>query len=66
MTDCTSALQLDDTYLKALLRRAKCFMDLQQYEDAVHDYEKVCRIDKSQGKSSTNILFYYNLILNMR
>ncbi|XP_075214431.1 tetratricopeptide repeat protein 2 [Lycorma delicatula] len=47
VTDCTSALTLDENYLKALLRRAKCYMDLQQYEDAVHDYEKVVRMDKS-------------------
>ncbi|KAJ8971833.1 hypothetical protein NQ317_011769 [Molorchus minor] len=26
--DCTTALNLDETYLKALLRRAKCYMDL--------------------------------------
>lgn len=47
VTDCSSALQLDENYVKALLRRAKCYMDLQQYEDAVHDYEKVCRVDKT-------------------
>lgn len=46
--DCTSALALDENYLKALLRRAKCFMDLGEYEDAVRDYERICKIDKSR------------------
>ncbi|XP_030765296.1 dnaJ homolog subfamily C member 7 [Sitophilus oryzae] len=46
--DCTAALNLDDTYLKALLRRAKCYMDIGEYEDAVRDYEKACKMDKSR------------------
>lgn len=46
--DCTSALALDENYLKALLRRAKCYMDLGEYEDAVRDYERICKIDKSR------------------
>ncbi|XP_031343855.1 dnaJ homolog subfamily C member 7 [Photinus pyralis] len=46
--DCTSALQLDETYLKALLRRAKCHTDLGDYEEAVRDYEKACKMDKNR------------------
>lgn len=46
--DCTAALNLDDSYLKALLRRAKCYMDLGEYDDAVRDYEKACKMDKSR------------------
>ncbi|XP_060517347.1 dnaJ homolog subfamily C member 7 [Cylas formicarius] len=46
--DCTHALFLDESYLKALLRRAKCYMDLEEYEEAVKDYEKACKIDKNR------------------
>lgn len=46
--DCSAALNLDDSYLKALLRRAKCYMDLGAFEEAVKDYEKVCKMDKSR------------------
>lgn len=46
--DCTAALNLDTNYLKALLRRAKCYMDLGEYEDAVRDYEKVCKLNRSR------------------
>ncbi|XP_059471816.1 dnaJ homolog subfamily C member 7 [Neocloeon triangulifer] len=45
---CTKALELDPEYQKALLRRAKCYMDLEQYEDAVKDYETVYKTDKSR------------------
>lgn len=47
--DCTAALKLDENYLKALLRRAKCYMDLEQFEEAVQDYEKTQKLDKSRG-----------------
>ena len=44
--DCTSAIELDEKYLKALLRRAKSHLDLEHYEDAVHDYEAANRMDR--------------------
>ncbi|KAL3854349.1 hypothetical protein ACJMK2_013622 [Sinanodonta woodiana] len=46
--DCTKAVELDDTYLKAYMRRAKCYMDTELYEEAVRDYEKICQIDRSR------------------
>lgn len=48
VADCTSALKLDDKYIKALLRRAKCYMDLGEYDDAVKDYEHAVKMDKSR------------------
>lgn len=45
---CTKALELDENYIKALLRRAKCYMELGEFEDAVKDYEKLYKIDKSK------------------
>ncbi|CAG2057515.1 unnamed protein product, partial [Timema podura] len=48
VADCTAALKLDETYLKALLRRAKCYMDLNDFDEAVRDYEKAVKMDKSR------------------
>lgn len=45
---CTAALELDENYIKALLRRAKCYTELGEYEDAVKDYERLYKIDKSK------------------
>ena len=39
--NCDKALELDPTYTKALLRRAKTFMEAEKFEDAVRDYEKL-------------------------
>ncbi|XP_015687705.1 dnaJ homolog subfamily C member 7 isoform X1 [Protobothrops mucrosquamatus] len=46
--DCTNAIKLDDTYIKAYLRRAQCYMDTEQHEDAVRDYEKVYQTEKTK------------------
>ena len=43
--DCTSALELDDTYLKAVLRRAQSYMDLDMFDKAVRDYESAYKLD---------------------
>ncbi|XP_015273616.1 PREDICTED: dnaJ homolog subfamily C member 7 [Gekko japonicus] len=46
--DCTNAIRLDDTYIKAYLRRAQCYMDTEQFEEAVRDYEKVYQTEKTK------------------
>ncbi|XP_006823226.1 dnaJ homolog subfamily C member 7-like, partial [Saccoglossus kowalevskii] len=46
--DCTKAIELDDKYVKAYLRRAKCYTDSEKYEEAVRDYEKVYQMDKNR------------------
>uniref|UniRef100_A0A8C2ZTE6 DnaJ homolog subfamily C member 7 n=1 Tax=Cyclopterus lumpus TaxID=8103 RepID=A0A8C2ZTE6_CYCLU len=46
--DCTRAIKLDETYIKAYLRRAQCYMDMEQYEEAVRDYEKVYQTEKTK------------------
>ncbi|XP_033219851.1 dnaJ homolog subfamily C member 7 [Belonocnema kinseyi] len=49
ITECTEALRLDENYLKALLRRAQCYMDLQEFEEAVRDYEKAYKMSKTRN-----------------
>lgn len=46
--DCSCAIKLDENYIKAYLRRAKCYMDEEMYEEAVVDYEKVCQMQKTR------------------
>lgn len=51
VSDCTSALKLDEGYLKARLRRAKSYMELEEYEEAVRDYEHAHRADKANQET---------------
>ena len=40
VTDCTSALRIHSHYMKALLRRSRCYSRLERYEEATFDYNK--------------------------
>lgn len=46
--DCSSALKLDENNRKARLQRAKCYMELKDFDKAVRDYEKAFKNDKSR------------------
>lgn len=48
VTECSEALKLDENYLKALLRRAASYMELREFEEAVHDLEKAYKMDSSR------------------
>ena len=49
--DCSSALDLQPKYIKALLHRARAYLQLQAYADAATDLERVVDLDPSQGPS---------------
>lgn len=40
ISDCSAALAANQSYLKALLLRARCHNDLEMYEECVRDYEQ--------------------------
>ncbi|XP_076350616.1 dnaJ homolog subfamily C member 7-like isoform X3 [Tachypleus tridentatus] len=44
--DYSKAIQLDKEYVKAYLRRAKCYMDTHKYEEAVRDFETLYQKNK--------------------
>ena len=48
ISDCTRAIELDEGYIKAYLRRAKCYTDTEEYEQAVLEYEKVYKLEKTK------------------
>lgn len=45
MDDCTQAVTLSPTYVKALLRRAEALEKLDKLEEALADYDAVLKID---------------------
>ena len=54
--ECTKAIEFDENYIKAYSRRAKSFMEKEEYEQAVSDYEKLFKIDKSKGLAFINLV----------
>ena len=55
LEDCTSALDLDPNYLKALLRRAQIYMTMEKYEEAVRDYEKAHQMDEDNSDTVSKL-----------
>ncbi|KAL0102585.1 hypothetical protein PUN28_018113 [Cardiocondyla obscurior] len=51
VAECTEALKLNDNYLKALLKRANIYMELEEFEEAVRDLEKACKMDKTNRET---------------
>ncbi|XP_063700555.1 dnaJ homolog subfamily C member 7-like [Culicoides brevitarsis] len=47
VVDCNEALKINSSYLKALLKRAKCYYDLEKFEECVADYEAALKMDKT-------------------
>ncbi|XP_065358280.1 dnaJ homolog subfamily C member 7 isoform X1 [Calliphora vicina] len=47
VADCSRVLEINDKYLKALLLRARCYNDLEKFDECVNDYETALQIQKS-------------------
>lgn len=45
IADCTKSLELNDTYLKALVRRAKLYEDTDKLDESLADYNKILELE---------------------
>ncbi|CAA9994709.1 unnamed protein product [Nesidiocoris tenuis] len=45
--DCSKAIELDETYVKAYLRRAKAYEETDKLDEALADFTKVLEFDRS-------------------
>ncbi|KAI8501549.1 DnaJ sub C member 7 [Branchiostoma belcheri] len=43
--DCTQAVELDPSYIKAISRRATCYMETECFEEAIRDFETLCKLN---------------------
>lgn len=48
IADCTKVLDINTQYLKALLLRARCYNDMEKYDECVNDYETALNLQKTQ------------------
>lgn len=54
--DCTSAIEIDDTYMKAYHRRAIARMELKHYEEAKQDIEKMLTLESSNKEAKALLI----------
>eukprot|EP00455_Lapot_gusevi_P022747 TRINITY_DN236_c0_g1_i1.p1 TRINITY_DN236_c0_g1~~TRINITY_DN236_c0_g1_i1.p1 ORF type:complete len:506 (+),score=151.41 TRINITY_DN236_c0_g1_i1:60-1577(+) len=55
VNDCTACLDINENYSKAYVRRATCYSQLENYEEAVRDYEKALKLDPENSDLRQNI-----------
>ncbi|OEL36756.1 Tetratricopeptide repeat protein 1 [Dichanthelium oligosanthes] len=53
--ECTKALELNPSYLKALLRRAEAHEKLEHYDEAISDMKKVIELDPSNQQATRSL-----------
>lgn len=54
--ECTKALELNPSYVKALLRRGEAQEKLEHYEEAISDMKKIIEIDPSNDQARRTIM----------
>jgi tetratricopeptide (TPR) repeat protein len=53
--ECTKALELNPSYLKALLRRAEAHEKLEHYDEAIADMKKILELDSSNQQAKRSL-----------
>jgi tetratricopeptide (TPR) repeat protein len=47
VNECTSALEVDGSYAKALIRRSKAYEGMHHYKQALNDIQKANKVDSA-------------------
>lgn len=53
--ECTKALELNPTYMKALIRRGEAYEKLERFEEAIVDLKKILELDPSNDQARKTI-----------
>uniref|UniRef100_A0A7C9EMM7 Uncharacterized protein n=1 Tax=Opuntia streptacantha TaxID=393608 RepID=A0A7C9EMM7_OPUST len=54
--ECTKALELNPSYVKALVRRGEALEKLERYDEAIADMKKILELDPSNDQARRNIV----------
>jgi hypothetical protein len=52
--ECTAALRIHTHYMKAMLRRGRCFARIRQYQEAIAEYERYIQLVNEARRSPQN------------
>jgi tetratricopeptide (TPR) repeat protein len=55
LTECTAALRIHSRYMKAMLRRGRCYSRLDRYEEAIAEYKRWLEMAREARKTPHNI-----------
>lgn len=52
ISDCTKAIELNPSYVKAYIRRAQLYEETDKLDEALEDFKKVLTIDASHTEAN--------------
>ncbi|KVI01371.1 Tetratricopeptide-like helical [Cynara cardunculus var. scolymus] len=64
--ECTKALEINPTYMKALLRRGEAHEKLKNYDEAIADMKKILELDPSNHQAKRTIIRLEPLAIEKR
>ncbi|KAI3725099.1 hypothetical protein L1987_64874 [Smallanthus sonchifolius] len=64
--ECSKALELNPTYMKALIRRGEAHEKLEKYDEAIADMKKILELDPSNSQSRRTIFRLEPLAIEKR
>lgn len=62
--DCTKAVELNSTYVKAVLRRAVLYEETEKLDESLEDYKKVLELDPTNKEAYAATLVNLRLLSN--
>ena len=60
--DCSKAIELDETYLKAILRRARLHEEVDSLDESLADFKKVLEFDPGNSEARAALVVSYLLL----
>lgn len=60
IADCTKAIELNSSYVKAYVRRAQLYEETEKLDEALEDFKKVLSFDSSHTEANYAVRVMYN------
>jgi len=60
ISDCSKAIELNSSYVKAYIRRAQLYEETEKLDEALEDFKKVLTFDSSHIEANHAVRVIYN------
>jgi len=60
ISDCSKAIELNSSYVKAYIRRAQLYEETEKLDEALEDFKKVLTFDSSHIEANHAVRVTYN------